>query len=254
MRWSGTLATLTVVAAALGTFGLAQAQPGWVKGSGKIDLGDFDINAWSGPSGENPMGRLFFDLSSGAKGTGLVKHLCVSGNKAVLAGPIDSGDLVGSGFICFVENRTMAKRMDLIQIEIVSDIPASCPTFSMTSPSLVPGGIAIVNGIALSPSPTLVTGGTTVVEDIAPPPSREVTFESLAELAVQYVLESGAPGRTRVSEVLTFLLAGAAKAAERGNDKAKNGVMGAFVGTVSDLDRFLTPAQMEELMTLASML
>lgn len=144
------------VVAALGVVGSAQAQYDIVNGSGAAAIGTFGIGVKSGPLGEpvaGYVGVVSFDLAEGY-GTGIVYNLCVSGSRAVANGPIDSGFLVGSGFVYYVEDRAAAGLPDLIQIEITSEAPtrgSGCPAFAMTSPSaLTSGHITVVDALPLS--------------------------------------------------------------------------------------------------------
>lgn len=107
----------------------------------------FNIDARSGPSGENPTGIVTFNLAIGSF-TGDVTQLCVSGNKGIVSGPILSGSFMGYGYNLYVlDNGQLPTGTDQIRLELLYyGPPAGCPTFSMISPAgLVQGDIVVAD-------------------------------------------------------------------------------------------------------------
>lgn len=155
-------------------------------------------------------------------------------NTVVLSGAIIDGAPLGSGYILHLQDNASVATPDLLRWELVNYVPNTCPAF------------------AIEPAAALTSGDIVVVDEVVPPPPPPpVTFESLSELAVQYVMSTGAPGCKGVANALAAKLAAAADATARGDESAKIGAIGAFV---SHLDRFLTKAQMDELIALAGQL
>lgn len=236
MKRAGILAAL-VAAVTLGMGGVAQADS--VLGIGTVGPNNlyFEVQAQSGPSGENVTGFMVFEHATMGPLDGSVTRLCASGNTSVVSGAIIAGAPLGTGFIIHVQDNASVGTPDQLCFEFTNYIPAACPAF------------------ALSPALELASGDLAVIDEVTPPPPPPaVTFDNLSALTVQYVLASGEPGANGVANALASQLAAAQKAAERGNDNAKIATIGAFISTVSHLDRFLTPEQMDELIAMAAQL
>jgi Cys-rich repeat protein len=151
IRWTAVLAGVVGLLGA----STAYAQNDSVVGVGATEIGSFTIDAASGASGEAPHGYVDFFWTSGF-GTGLVQHLCVTGTQAVITGALDSGPMVGAGFVFFVGDRTTAGLPDLIQISILDQIPTACPAFAMSAPqSVTYGDIVVVDAPSSTPSDQL---------------------------------------------------------------------------------------------------
>lgn len=208
----------------LNMVGTMSANGDSVVGSGTAGFSAFAVDAHSGPSGENAMGTISFDLAIGSV-SGTVNFLCVDGNQAVVAGSFTAGAFAGSGYAFHVQDNALVGTPDLVRLEILGGAPAACPTFSLISP-------------------TAVTTGDIVVVDSVP-----VTFTSLKALTTQYILASGRPGANGTAKDLVAILSAAERAAARGNDKAQAGALNSYVNAVDEAleEGFLTAEQAAQL-------
>lgn len=114
--------------------------------AGACDL--FEIQAESGPAGEEPSGHVQFKCSIGDM-TGVVRclkaELLDGFQSAAVGGEILSSTIseapAGSGFIVHVKDRspgiTQQPYADSIRLELISYVPSDCPSPELISPAAV---------------------------------------------------------------------------------------------------------------------
>ena len=112
-----------------------------VVGSGAAGTGTFDINAVSGPSGENATGHANFQLAIGSV-QGTVTCLSVSGNEATIGATLPPGNPFNSpGMIVHVrDNGVLPTGVDQFRLELLAFVPPACPAVDMVSPAGVTSG------------------------------------------------------------------------------------------------------------------
>jgi hypothetical protein len=123
-----------------------------VVGSGTAGTGTFDINAVSGPSGENPTGHANFELAIGSV-QGTVTCLFVSGNEATIGATLPPGNPFNSpGMIVHVrDNGVLPTGVDQFRLELLAFVPPACPAVDLISPSNVTSGDIKVTDAVSSP-------------------------------------------------------------------------------------------------------
>jgi hypothetical protein len=122
-----------------------------VVGQGAAGSATFDINATSGPSGENPTGYMNFNLAIGTVLSD-VTHVCVNGNEAVVTGVAQSGSTAvapGSGVALHVRDNGVQPTQppDLLRLQLEGFQFAACPPFDLISPAgVTQGDITVTDG------------------------------------------------------------------------------------------------------------
>ena len=119
-----------------------------VVGQGIAGFATFDIDATSGPSGENPTGHMNFNLAIGTVLSD-VTHVCVNGNEAVVTGVAQSGSTAvaaGSGVALHVRDNGVQPTQppDLLRLQLEGFQFVGCPFFDLISPAGVTQGDVIV--------------------------------------------------------------------------------------------------------------
>ena len=136
---------LFAMVSALFSVRLAAAQVDSIVGSGTAGFSTFDVNAQSGPNGEDPTGTVSVNTAIGLF-EGNVTKLCVSGNEGVIVGLLVGGPYAGSGFAVHVrDNAQNVGLRDLMRLEILGYVPTACVPFAMISPTAVTSGDIVVS-------------------------------------------------------------------------------------------------------------
>ena len=149
-----------------------------VVGTGETDPGrTFDIDAVSGPNGENATGHANFHLAIGDL-QGTVICLAVNGNEATIGATLQPGSPFGPGMIVHVrDNGVLPSGVDQLRVELPGFIPPACPAVNLISPSAVTSGDIKVTDAVGGPTPPPWSG-------LLPPIKAEVTNVAKAGTAV----------------------------------------------------------------------
>lgn len=139
-----------IVVLILASFGVARGDE--VHGRGYVNNRHFVVDAFSSPTGDYIAGFVIFPWDIYSVGM-RVSQLCVSGNTAVIAGPVMDGPSYGKWFALHVADNTQTGTPGQIRPELLDAPTAVCPAFNLESPLQVSDGYIVVIDTDAPPPP-----------------------------------------------------------------------------------------------------